>query len=167
MRAQVYTGTPLDTEHTSDIPGIWTEYAPRTNLIWLLFLLKNLLKNRRPEPGSVVVQLPSQSPRKPLAPRSSNRRGSMRKPTWQKQSEQNSKPLAVEPREQRQQAKYAGVNGDEAVLQVPLFKKVLEERLLSVLELLNLEHGHEEMCCAADLVAYAIDEGWLDEKDFF
>jgi serine/threonine-protein kinase haspin len=37
----------------------------------------------------------------------------------------------------------------------------------TVLNLLDLEHGHEDMCCAADLVAYAMDSQWLVEQDFF
>lgn len=51
--------------------------------------------------------------------------------------------------------------------QVSHLKQTLEERLKSVLELLDLEHGHEDMCCAADLVAYAMDSQWLAEQDFF
>ncbi|GMG11066.1 unnamed protein product [Aspergillus oryzae var. brunneus] len=51
--------------------------------------------------------------------------------------------------------------------QVSQLKTTLEDRLRAVLDLLHLEHGHEDMCCAADLVAYAIDSQWLDEKDFF
>lgn len=156
MRAGVYKGKPLDTEPTPDIPGIWAEYSPRTNLIWLLFLLKNLLKNRQPE-QSLRQSPPSQrqTPRKPLAPCSPNPRQASHK-----HPKEGGNPHAAE-----KSIRPTGINS-EALLQVSLFKKVLEERLVSVLELLDLEHGHEEMCCAADLVAYAIDEGWLDEKDF-
>lgn len=46
-------------------------------------------------------------------------------------------------------------------------KQTLDHRLKAVLELLDLEHGHEDMCCAADLVAYAMDSQWLGEQDFF
>ncbi|KAJ6171416.1 hypothetical protein N7470_000483 [Penicillium chermesinum] len=46
-------------------------------------------------------------------------------------------------------------------------RQTLEDRLKAVLELLDLEHGHEDMCCAADLVAYAMDSQWLAEEDFF
>lgn len=52
-------------------------------------------------------------------------------------------------------------------MQVVQLKQTLEDRLNSVLELLDLEHGHEDMCCAADLVAYAMDSQWLAEQDFF
>lgn len=156
MRAEVYKGKPLDTEPTPDIPGIWAEYSPRTNLIWLLFLLKNLLKNRKPE-QSLRQPPPSQrqTQRKPLDPCSPNPRQASHKHT-----KESGNPHAAE-----KSIRPTGINS-EALLQVSLFKKVLEERLVSILELLDLEYGHEEMCCAADLVAYAIDEGWLDEKDF-
>jgi serine/threonine-protein kinase haspin len=50
---------------------------------------------------------------------------------------------------------------------VGVFKQKLFDRLNKVLELLDLESGHEDMCCAADLVAYAIDSKWLSEEDFF
>ena len=56
---------------------------------------------------------------------------------------------------------------DEVPNYVARLKKTLEERLNAVLDLLDLEPGHEDMCCAADLVAFAIDSRWLDEKDFF
>jgi serine/threonine-protein kinase haspin len=46
-------------------------------------------------------------------------------------------------------------------------KNTLEERLKAVLGLLDFETGHEDMCCAADLVAYAMDSQWLGEEDFF
>lgn len=52
-------------------------------------------------------------------------------------------------------------------MQISHLKQTLEDRLKSVLELLDLEHGHEDMCCAADLVAYAMDSQWLAEQDFF
>lgn len=52
-------------------------------------------------------------------------------------------------------------------MRVAQLKQTLEDRLKSVLEILDLEHGHEDMCCAADLVAYAMDSQWLAEQDFF
>lgn len=55
----------------------------------------------------------------------------------------------------------------EAKKAIASFQQKLTDRLHKVLELLDLEHGREDMCCAADLVAYAIDQHWLDEKDFF
>ena len=143
MRAQLYNGNPLETEKTPDIPGIWAEYAPRTNLVWLLFLLKSLLKNRKPE-----VSLPA--PRQPLAPCSSNK--GLKRQT--DKSTKKDKIITVKSAEDTQK-------------QVSQLKSTLEDRLHAVLDLLHLERGHEDMCCAADLVAYAIDSQWLDEKDFF
>ena len=50
---------------------------------------------------------------------------------------------------------------------VTQLEQTLEDRLKAVLKLLDLENGHEDMCCAADLVAYAMDSQWLVEDDFF
>ncbi|KAJ5168976.1 uncharacterized protein N7482_004570 [Penicillium canariense] len=155
MRATVYTGIPTDTEKPPCVPGIWAEYAPRTNLVWLLFLLKNLLKNRKPE----VPQTIAQPQRNALAPCSPNRAMTSLQPA-------NGKPLA---------AKHTSVGGalvkerqtKDLQARIAQLKQTLEGRLKSVLDLLDLEHGHEDMCCAADLVAYAMDSQWLAEQDFF
>lgn len=154
MRATLYTGIPTETEKSPDVPGIWAEYAPRTNLVWLLFLLKNLLKNRKTEPK----QPTSQSERKALAACSPNR--ALASP------QSNGKAL---------KAKEINAEGDllrkrqtkNIQSRVSQLKQTLENRLMSVLDLLDLENGHEDMCCAADLVAYAMDSQWLAEQDFF
>ncbi|KAF9890896.1 hypothetical protein FE257_005472 [Aspergillus nanangensis] len=142
MRAQLYNGSPLEVEKTRNISGIWAEYAPRTNLVWLLFLLKSLLKNKKPELSAVKS-------RQPLEPRSPNKES--KQTTMQ---EKGKAPHRLQ---------------TEMVLQskVGELRNDLEERLNTVIELLDLEHGHEDMCCAADLVAFAIDSQWLDEQDFF
>ncbi|KAL4988623.1 hypothetical protein BDW68DRAFT_89911 [Aspergillus falconensis] len=147
MRAQLYKGNPIDTEKTPDIPGIWAEYAPRTNLIWLRFLLKMLLKNRKseaPEPLSL-------NQRQPLAPCSPNKE-------IKKATKSNKK-------------KHDAISeiqlSSDVHARIAQLKRTLEERLVAVLELLDLEHGHDDMCCSADLVAFAIDAQWLDERDFF
>ncbi|GIK03353.1 hypothetical protein Aspvir_007422 [Aspergillus viridinutans] len=147
MRAEVYTGNPVDTEKTPDIPGIWAEYAPRTNLIWLLFILKNLLKNCKTEPSQPAAT------RLPLAPCSPNK--NIETKQAKKSGEKAKKPLLGQ------------THITEADKKVADLKKSLEDRLKSVLDLLDLEHGHKDMCCAADLVAYAIDLQWLSEEDFF
>lgn len=59
------------------------------------------------------------------------------------------------------------LHASETQTHVAQLKKTLENRLKTVLDLLDLEDGHEDMCCAADLIAYAIDSQWLEEKDFF
>ncbi|KAF7180438.1 hypothetical protein CNMCM7691_009607 [Aspergillus felis] len=147
MRAEVYTGNPVDTETTPDIPGIWAEYAPRTNLIWLLFILKNLLKNRKSEPSQPAAT------RSPLAPCSPNK--NIETKQAKKWGEKAKKTLLGQ------------IHATEADKRVSDLKKSLEDRLNSVSDLLDLEHGHKDMCCAADLVAYAIDSQWLSEEDFF
>ncbi|GFF37466.1 putative serine/threonine-protein kinase haspin homolog [Aspergillus udagawae] len=147
MRAEVYTGNPVATEKTPDIPGIWAEYAPRTNLIWLLFILKNLLKNHKSEPSHPAAT------RSPLAPCSPNK--TIETKQAKKSGEKAKKPLLGQ------------IHVTEADKRVSDLKKSLEDRLKSVLDLLDLERGHKDMCCAADLVAYAIDSQWLSEEDFF
>lgn len=153
MRATLYTGDPAETEKTPDIPGIWAEYAPRTNLVWLLFILKNLLKNRKPE----VLQSAGPAQRQALAPCSPNRKlegGSAKgKP---KAKDREAAGALVKERQTK-----------DLSMRVSKLKQTLEDRLKSVLELLDIEHGHEDMCCAADLVAYAMDSQWLAEQDFF
>ncbi|KAL4943700.1 hypothetical protein BDV06DRAFT_234390 [Aspergillus oleicola] len=145
MRAQLYKGNPVDTEKTPDVPRIWAEYAPRTNLIWLRFLLKMLLNNRKPEAPEPVAQ----PPRQPLAPCSRNK----------------------ETKVSKSGTKHTVADDIQSSLDVrsgiSQLKRTLEDRLNAVLELLDLEYGHQDMCCAADLVAFAIDAQWLDEEDFF
>ncbi|KAJ5832957.1 hypothetical protein N7474_001268 [Penicillium riverlandense] len=154
MRATLYTGNPLETEKAPNIPGIWSEYAPRTNLVWLLFLLKNLLKNRKPE----ASQPPPQPARKALAPCSPNRSPMNKsgKNEKNKAKESNMADIRVKERQTK-----------DIQNRIGRLKQTLEGRLKSILELLDLEHGHEDMCCAADLVAYAMDQQWLEDKDFF
>lgn len=154
MRATLYTGNPLETEKTGDIPGIWAEYAPRTNLVWLLFILKNLLKHRKPEPA----QQPAQATRNPLAPCSPNLRLEKRSA---KHNSLKEKPVDDRSALMKNQSN-KDLHGCVAQL-----KQTLETRLVAILDLLDLENGHEDMCCAADLVAYAMDSGWLTEQDFF
>ncbi|KAJ5745201.1 hypothetical protein N7520_010383 [Penicillium odoratum] len=153
MRATLYTGNPTETEKTPDIPGIWADYAPRTNLVWLLFILKNLLKNRKPE----VPPPTAQPQRKALAPCSPNR-------TMERQQ------VLGKTTKHKDQSVTGGMKERQTKdLQtcVAQLKQTLENRLKEVLNLLDLEHGHEDMCCAADLVAYAMDSQWLAEQDFF
>ncbi|KAJ5129291.1 uncharacterized protein N7515_005330 [Penicillium bovifimosum] len=148
MRAALYTGNPLETEKVSTIPGIWEEYAPRTNLVWLLFMLQTLLKNRKPEAPTAQLQ------RVALAARSPNRK--IANPQTAKGKEQNQPGLLI--RERQTMDLQAGISQ---------LQNTLEDRLKAVLELLDLEHGHEDMCCAGDLVAYAMDSQWLAEEDFY
>ncbi|CAG8910230.1 unnamed protein product [Penicillium egyptiacum] len=148
MRATLYTGCPIEREKVADIPGIWAEYSPRTNLVWLLFLLQSLFKNRKPEPS------PAQPQRKALASCSPNK--ITPKPETAKWKDQNMAGSLVKERQTKDM--HTGISR---------LKQTLEDRLKAVLELLDLEHGHEDMCCAADLVAYAMDSQWLGEQDFF
>ncbi|KAJ5549834.1 hypothetical protein N7535_002223 [Penicillium sp. DV-2018c] len=150
MRAALYTGNPLETENQPNIPGIWAEYAPRTNLVWLLFMLQTLLKNRKPEASTSTAQ----PQRKALAARSPNAK--IAKAEMGKGKEENQPGSLI--RERQTMDLQAGISQ---------LKTTLEDRLKAVLELLDLEHGHEDMCCAGDLVAYAMDSQWLTEQDFY
>ncbi|KAJ5899766.1 hypothetical protein N7495_004510 [Penicillium taxi] len=123
MRAALYHGQPSQTEKTADIPGVWGEYSPRTNLVWLVFLLKSLLKN-------VVPGL----------------------------SEEECEDLG-----KNFSPKVMRLEEEETSTVAQNFK----ERLDSVLCLLDFATGHEDICCAADLIAYAIDSKWLVAQDFF
>lgn len=154
MRATVYTGDPTQTEKAPDVPGIWAEYVPRTNLVWLLFLLKTLLKNRKPEPTQHVPA----PQRKALASCSPNLAMMSPQPTGKALK---AKDISVE----GDLVKQRQTNDIQA--RVSQLKQTLEDRLKDVLDLLDLENGHEDMCCAADLVAYAMDSEWLAEQDFF
>ncbi|EYE99916.1 uncharacterized protein EURHEDRAFT_445738 [Aspergillus ruber CBS 135680] len=154
MRSELYTGNPANPEKPADVPGIWSEYAPGTNIVWLRFLLKNLLKNKKDE---IRPTQPQTTQRKALAPCSPNKQNIViSKQSGQKQGKgSGNRPLV-----QR-------INIAEAQLQATQWRKILDDRLEAVLDLLDLEHRHEDMCCAADLVAYAIDSQWLEERDFF
>lgn len=158
MRGEVYKGDPLDQEKPEDIPGIWSDYTPRTNLIWLLFLLKNLLKHRKDN----QEKQPQALRRQPLGVTSGNVNKNI-KPKSTANSESGKKKTKVPAAESRSE-KQGTNNKEEPSKKV---EQTLYSRLDRTLELLDLEHGHEDMCCAADLVAYAIDSEWLDEKDFF
>ena len=156
MRATLYTGSPLETEETPNIPGIWAEYAPKTNLVWLLFILKNLLKHKKPE---VETAPPNPQPqRRALAPCSPNKTMEKR-PVKEKLAEAKDHNLAGS-----LMKKQLGTGMHN---RATLLRQTLEDRLKIVLKLLDLENGHEDMCCAADLVAYAMDSQWLAEQDFF
>ncbi|KAJ5710374.1 hypothetical protein N7488_004530 [Penicillium malachiteum] len=154
MRATVYTGNPLETDKSPNIPGIWAEYAPRTNLVWLLFILKNLTKNRRPEAGQPIPGTVA-SHRQALAACSPNRAMEKQSGKSKTDNETLSGTLVKERQSKDQHAR------------IERLKQRLERRLEKVLDLLDLENGDEDMCCAADLVAYAMDSQWLVEQDFF
>ncbi|KAJ5477283.1 hypothetical protein N7539_007427 [Penicillium diatomitis] len=154
MRNTVYTGAPLAMEKYSTVAGIWKEYVPQTNLIWLLFLLKILLKNRKAEPSQVAA-LPE---RVALAPCSPNRVSTTPRLTSKTCTSKKTE-------DQTDVAKKSRAR--DLHLQVSKLEQTLENRLKTVLDLLDLNNGHDDMCCAADLVAYALDSHWLAKEDFF
>jgi serine/threonine-protein kinase haspin len=146
MRGQLYTGNPLAQEKERNIQGIWAEYAPRTNLIWLLFILKNLMKHVEQKDYNLhpISNAPQNQSRQPL----------------QSRPEKANKGVSPSPADEKK--KNTNINGT-----LMTFQTKLSDRLNQILAILDLERGRDDMCCAADLVAYAIDQRWLDEGDFF
>lgn len=151
MRAQLYTGLPLTEEKPPSIPGIWTEYAPKTNLIWLLFILKMLVKQIEQNDYTLHHNTPQNQTRKPL--QSCPDKANIQQQSIGSQAKTSVSSISM-----------AENNLGEALTKL---QTTLIDRLSKILEILDLEHGRDDMCCAADLVAYAIDQRWLDESDFF
>lgn len=162
MRAQLYTGIPLTDEKPPVQPGIWAEYAPRTNLIWLLFILKMLVKQLENTDFMAQDNRPTAQNRLPL------------QPCTAKANRQQQNPIEVTTETPSQKFKHKIVESvtnssqsDGLPEALQKLQPILHDRLSKVLDILDLEHGRDDMCCAADLVAYAIDQRWLDERDFF
>lgn len=151
MRAQLYTGLPLTEEKPPAIPGIWADYAPKTNLIWLLFILKMLVKQIEQKDYTLHNNTPQNQTRQPL--QSCPDKANIQQPITNPQTKTSEPPVSM-----------TQDNISEALTKL---QTTLTDRLNKTLEILDLEHGRDDMCCAADLVAYAIDQQWLDEGDFF
>jgi serine/threonine-protein kinase haspin len=151
MRAQLYTGLPLTEEKPPAIPGIWADYAPKTNLIWLLFILKMLVKQIEHKDYTLHNNIPQVQARQPL--QSCPDKANIQQQFNGSQTKTSELPINM-----------IDVNLGEALTRL---QRTLTDRLTIILEILDLEHGRDDMCCAADLVAYAIDQRWLNESDFF
>lgn len=169
MRAQLYTGIPLDSEKVPSIPGIWAEYAPRTNLIWLLFILKNLVKHMEQNIYTPNTDSPKSQSRQPLksCPEKVNKKRPQHVPgskdgSFLKHFEKKGDHKASE-----SVTSITGYEDNHIGHKLMSLQATLNNRLIKTLEILDLEHGRDDMCCAADLVAYAIDQQWLNESDFF
>lgn len=168
MRGQVYTGNPLTLEKERNIQGIWAEYAPRTNLIWLLFILKNLMKHVEHK-DYTTNNIPPNQPRQPLQSRpekANKRQAPISTDDYSSTCLKASGILNSDetPHKHHHKNNNKNSNISQALM---AFQTKLRGRLEQIVEILDLEHGRDDMCCAADLVAYAIDQRWLDESDFF
>lgn len=161
MRAQLYTGIPLTDEKPPVQPGIWAEYAPRTNLIWLLFILKMLVKQLENTDFMAQDNRPTAQTRLPLQPCAA--KANLQQPNHieatTEMPSKEFKPKIVE-------SEGSFCESDRLPEALQKLQPILHDRLSKVLDILDLEHGRDDMCCAADLVAYAIDQRWLDERDF-
>ncbi|EFR03268.1 haspin protein kinase [Nannizzia gypsea CBS 118893] len=132
MRSEVFDDSDPNTEQ-------WKEYRPRTNLIWLSFILATLVNKCHTE-----KLLPAH--RQPLGQRSANSNIVPKKPSSKHKATQN--------------------NGSEDLKLGDEIQQSLFERLETVLDLLELEDEYENLSCAGDLVAIAIGSQWLEESDF-
>ncbi|KLJ11461.1 hypothetical protein EMPG_13350 [Blastomyces silverae] len=183
MRSEVYHQENLlcPTQPPSK-PRQWKHYNPRTNLIWLSFLLRMLLKKLDPScqyQGQTAEQLQQkQQQRAPLTPRPANHKlNSNTVPHGDGDSPFKS------PKKKTVQVKRGGGGRNEedgkqsdAVLinkkhfaqlqQQQLLKEELAMRLQTTAEMLSVESGIEDLYCAGDLVAFALGSGWLGEGDF-
>ncbi|EAS37075.1 HASPIN protein kinase [Coccidioides immitis RS] len=125
-----------------DEPWRWKEFSPKTNLIWLSFILTMLLVK-----GSDHGILPT--PREPLTALSVN--ANTLTPAQKGKSGAKAKS-----------AKKNHLPGID-------FQLELLDRLQTVLDVLDPEEQDEEcdiLSCAGDLVAFAIGSQWLSESDF-
>ncbi|KAF3483629.1 serine/threonine-protein kinase Haspin [Arthroderma uncinatum] len=136
MRSEVFSSPSSNTEQ-------WKSYRPRTNLIWLSFILTTLVNKCHSE-----KLVPTH--RQPLGQRSANSN--------------------LQPKSSNTKAKQAkNIKGKQDVEESKLsdeMQQVLFERLETVQDLLELEDEYENLSCAGDLVAIAIGSQWLAESDF-
>ena len=147
MRAEVYSDDdPLRQPRQTSSDERWKDYRPRTNLVWLSFILTMLLKNCRS--GNF---LPAR--RQPLAPRSANRNTKTQSPT-------KSKPLLQTCKSDKASNEQCDNRSN------PELEYELYERLQSVQDLLEFDDEYETLTSAGDLVATAIGYQWLVESDF-
>ncbi|KAL2369593.1 hypothetical protein RJ035_006290 [Blastomyces gilchristii] len=189
MRSEVYHQENLlcPTQPPSK-PRQWKHYNPRTNLIWLSFLLQMLLKKLEPpcpnqgqtaEPLQLQLQLQQkQLQRAPLTPRPANHK--LHSNTVHHGDDDS--PFRSR-KKKTAQVKRGGGGGTEeggkqldAVLinkqhvgqlqQQQLLKEELTMRLQTTADMLSVESGIGDLYCAGDLVAFALGSGWLDEGDF-
>ncbi|ODH12583.1 HASPIN protein kinase [Paracoccidioides brasiliensis] len=188
MRSQVYHQDDLlSPTQPATKPGQWKNYNPRTNLIWLSFLLQMLMKKTkpspcpfpRPAPGQRQQQQPQQQPqqqrRRPLTQRPANRKldnnilinhGNSPCKTL-KNEKKTQQPHVTRDDENGNRGEKAG-SGVDVDLDIA-WRKLEEElgmRLQTTAEMLSVQCGIEELCSAGDLVAVAIGAGWLGEGDF-
>ncbi|WEW61743.1 protein kinase [Emydomyces testavorans] len=135
MRAEVYR----DQDCPRKAAWRWKEFSPRTNLIWLSFILTMLLSK-----GSTNGILPM--PRQPLTPRTVN--------SAVNGSENRKLDAKLKPAEEND---LPGLD----------FQLELLSRLQTVLDVLEDQYEDAEaLSCVGDLIAFAIGSQWLDESHF-
>ncbi|KAK2799557.1 hypothetical protein FQN51_006871 [Onygenales sp. PD_10] len=152
MRAEVYHDDLLGPSCTPAKAGQWKTYNPRTNLVWLSFLLQMLMKKQTPLPIHPEK-------RQPLGPRTTNN--------------QMNTPLSGSPSKSSKgnhignglHSSSSSSSSENRKLTSQL-EQDLFARLQTTQDMLSIESGIEDLYCAGDLVAFAIGSQWLEERNF-
>ncbi|OAX79753.1 HASPIN protein kinase [Emergomyces africanus] len=196
MRSEVYhQDNLLSPIQPPTKPRQWKGYNPRTNLIWLSFLLQMLLKQQKPsgayQPGNQQQQQQQlqeeeeeeqrqrqQRQRQPLTPRPTNHnlhRNSIHNhhhnangnSVFDDGGDSPRKPPASKNylKLQVPSSRDAGNDVGKKNVEIAL-QEELALRLRTTADMLSVENGFEDLYCAGDIVAFAIGSGWLGEGDF-
>ncbi|EER37351.1 conserved hypothetical protein [Histoplasma capsulatum H143] len=187
MRSEIYhQDNLLNSTQPPSRPLQWKDYNPRTNLIWLSFLLRMLLKKMKPACAYRVAEQRQPQQRLPLTPRPANHK-LQNNTTYSNENGDTvggagSPPPKSSKKAIRQVKTGVGINGDGddgrkqldpaamSCQQRPRHQQMLGGelaiRLQTTADMLSVESGIEDLHCAGDLVAFAIGAGWLNEGDF-
>ncbi|EDN03471.1 predicted protein [Histoplasma mississippiense (nom. inval.)] len=187
MRSEIYhQDNLLSSTQPPSRPLQWKDYNPRTNLIWLSFLLRMLLKKMKPACAFRVAEQRQPQQRLPLTPRPANHKLQNNTTYYNENGDTvggaGSPPPKSSRKAIRQVKTGVGINGDGddgrkqldpaamSCQQRPRHQQMLGEelaiRLQTTADMLSVESGIEDLHCAGDLVAFAIGAGWLIEGDF-
>ncbi|KKZ59989.1 hypothetical protein EMCG_00831 [[Emmonsia] crescens] len=170
MRSEVYhQDNLLSPTQPPSRPGQWKHYNPRTNLIWLSFLLQMLLEKHMP--SCAYQQAMPEQQRQPLTPRPANHKLD----NDSIHQSDNGDIVSCKSSKKKLQVKRGGGNDGRKLdaakqqqqqQQQQLLQEELALRLRTTADMLSVESGIEDLYCAGDLVAFAIGSGWLGEGDF-
>ncbi|OJD12641.1 HASPIN protein kinase [Emergomyces pasteurianus Ep9510] len=177
MRSEVYhQNNLLSPVQPPTKPRQWKNYNPRTNLIWLSFLLQMLLKKQKPSASGAYqteVQQKLQRQRRPLASRPANHNLHSRSNILHNANGDDDCFFHGDsPCKSSKKKLQDGIEGDDAGndvgknVEMIALQEELELRLRTTADMLSVENGIEDLYCAGDLVAFAIGSGWLGEGDF-
>lgn len=157
MRSQVYHQNPLNLQRDTIIPEKWKDYNPKTNVIWLRFILKMLLRKYNPEQLCKTIQ------RELYIPKQSANNSALMERSVNQQIKKNNRDVEEK---SGKESTMAMTPDTEAVSNVTTWNDGLLGRLEIVEEMLEFDRDDEKINSAGDLVTFAIGYGWLDERDF-